>query len=87
MKVSERVYVASRAMHYSLIRADGFLLYDYTMASVIERERKRLGLMVFNQHALRHRGVMELPWADCSDDEVASFRGHRRQVSSPAGFD
>ncbi|WP_241525920.1 hypothetical protein [Pseudophaeobacter leonis] len=32
--------------------------------------------MAFDQHALRYRGVMELAWADGSDDEIASFSGH-----------
>ncbi len=46
------------------------------MAAVMIRERKRLGLMAFDQHALRYRGVMELAWDGCDDDEIASFSGH-----------
>jgi len=33
-------------------------------------------MMAFDQHALRYRGVMELAWAGCTDDEIASFSGH-----------
>lgn len=47
-----------------------------TMADTMIRERKRLGLMAFDQHALRYRGVMELAWAGCDDDEIASYSGH-----------
>ena len=46
------------------------------MARVMIAERKRLGLMAFDQHALRYRGVMELAWAGCDDDEIASYSGH-----------
>ncbi len=31
--------------------------------AVTVRERKRLGLMAHDQHALWYRGVMELAWA------------------------
>ena len=46
------------------------------MAKIMIAERKRLGLMAFDQHALRYRGVMELAWAECTDDEIASYSGH-----------
>lgn len=50
---------------------------DYhAMARVMVRERKRLGLMAYVQHALRYRGVMELPWAGFTHDEIASYSGH-----------
>jgi hypothetical protein len=39
-------------------------------------ERHRLGLMQFDQHGLRYRGVMELAWAGCTDEEIASYSGH-----------
>jgi hypothetical protein len=32
--------------------------------------------MAYDQHALRYRGVMELAWAKCTDDEIASYSGH-----------
>jgi integrase len=59
-----------------LTRADGSAMDYHAMARVMVRERKRLGLMAFDQHALRYRGVMELAWAGCTDDEIASFSGH-----------
>lgn len=59
-----------------LTRADGSAMDYHAMARVMIRERKRLGLMAFDQHALRYRGVMELAWAECTDDEIASYSGH-----------
>ncbi len=46
------------------------------MARIMLEERKRLGLVIFDQHALRYCGVMELAWAGRSDDEIASYSGH-----------
>lgn len=59
-----------------LTRLDGSPMTYYNMAAVMVAERKRLGLMAFDQHALRYRGVMELAWAGCDDDEIASYSGH-----------
>lgn len=61
---------------YILTRADGFAMDYHAMARVMVRERKRLGLMAYDQHALRYRGVMELAWEGCDDDEIASYSGH-----------
>ncbi|WP_089257873.1 tyrosine recombinase XerC [Cereibacter sphaeroides] len=46
------------------------------MAEIMLAERKRLGLEAYDLHALRYRGVMELAWAGCTDDEIASYSGH-----------
>lgn len=46
------------------------------MSQVLRRERARLGLMKFDQHAMRYRGVMELAWANCDDDEIMAYSGH-----------
>ncbi|MFQ6549765.1 tyrosine-type recombinase/integrase [Aestuariibius sp. 2305UL40-4] len=46
------------------------------MADIMRTERKRLGLEAYDQHALRYRGVMELAWADCDDEEIMSYSGH-----------
>lgn len=46
------------------------------MAEIMLAERKRLGLEAFDLHALRYRGVKELAWAGCDDDEIASYSGH-----------
>lgn len=46
------------------------------MAAIMLTERKRLGLVAYDLHALRYRGVMELAWAGCSDDEIAAYSGH-----------
>lgn len=49
--------------------------YDWIARNMLF-ERKRLGLEAYDQHALRYRGVMELAWAGCTDDEIASYSGH-----------
>ncbi len=59
-----------------LTNAHGAPMTYRTMADAMIRERKRLGLMAFDQHALRYRGVMELAWSGCDDDEIASYSGH-----------
>ena len=59
-----------------LTRADGSAMNYHAMARVMVRERKRLGLLAYDRHALRYRGVMELAWADCDDDQIASYSGH-----------
>ncbi|WP_233589085.1 site-specific integrase [Falsigemmobacter faecalis] len=40
------------------------------------KERKRLGLEAYDLHALRYRGIKELAWAGCDDDEIAAYSGH-----------
>lgn len=49
--------------------------YHY-IARTFLAERKRLDLTTYDLHALRYRGVMELAWADCTDEEIASYSGH-----------
>ena len=63
-----------------LTNAQGNRMNYRTMADAMIKERKRLGLMEFDQHALRYRGVMELAWAGCTDDEIASYSGHTTTV-------
>jgi len=46
------------------------------LAQIMRKERARLGLLKYDLHALRYRGVMELAWAGCDDDQIASFSGH-----------
>ena len=67
---------APHPTRHILTRADGSAMDSHAMRREIAAERKRLGLMAFDQHALRYRGVMELAWADCTDDEIASYSGH-----------
>lgn len=67
---------APHPSRHILTRADGSPMDYHAMARVMVKERKRLGLMEFDQHALRYRGVMELAWAGCDDDEIASYSGH-----------
>ena len=65
------------------IRAGSILRNTYgqpmtqsAMSSIMLKERRRLGLDAFDLHGLRYRGVMELAWAGCSDDEISAYSGH-----------
>jgi integrase len=55
---------------------DGRPLPYRRMAQIMLDERKRLDLVAHDLHALRYRGVMELAWSGCDDDEIASYSGH-----------
>lgn len=46
------------------------------MAQIMLAERQRLKVEQHDLHALRYRGVQELAWAGCSDDEITSYSGH-----------
>jgi integrase len=59
-----------------LTKADGTPMTYRRMAEVMRDERERLGLLAFDLHALRYRGVKELAWAGCDDDEIMSYSGH-----------
>lgn len=59
-----------------LTKSNGDPMDYFYMARVMRDERKRLGLMAYDLHALRYRGVMELAWHGCDDDEIASYSGH-----------
>lgn len=63
------------ARHILTLR-DGSRMTYRRMAELLLAERKRLGLEAFDQHALRYRGVMELAWRGCSDEEIAGYSGH-----------
>jgi hypothetical protein len=69
----EYVPIASKPILCSA--TGGRMTYRY-MADVMLKERRRLGLEAFDLHALRYRGIKELAWAGCSDDEIASYSGH-----------
>ena len=56
-------------------RASERMTYD-RMAKIMLDERKRLDLTAHDLHALRYRGVKELAWAGCDDDEIMSDSGH-----------
>jgi integrase len=55
---------------------DGRPFSYFKTARIMREERTRLGLLDHDLHALRYRGVQELAWAGCTDDEIASFSGH-----------
>lgn len=59
-----------------LRRASGDPMNYSALAAIMGAERKRLGLEAFDLHALRYRGVMELAFAGCDDEEIASYSGH-----------
>lgn len=58
-----------------LTNLDGSPMQYRRMATLMREERSLLGLRAFDQHAFRYRGVMELAWAGCTDDEIASYSG------------
>ncbi|MFD2855377.1 tyrosine-type recombinase/integrase [Seohaeicola zhoushanensis] len=59
-----------------LTKADGSPLPYRRMAEIMRAERERLELLAYDLHALRYRGVKELAWAGCDDDEIMSYSGH-----------
>ncbi|MEP2784708.1 MAG: tyrosine-type recombinase/integrase [Pseudoruegeria sp.] len=67
-------------------QSGGRMSYRY-MAQIMLKVRKRLGLEAYDLHALRYRGVMELAWAGCDDDEIASYSGHatKEMIAKYAG--
>jgi integrase len=46
------------------------------LSQMFIKERHRVGTLEHDLHALRYRGVQELAWAGCSDEEIASYSGH-----------
>lgn len=65
-----------RTGFHILTRRDGRPMDYHYLARTMLAERQRLGLTRYDLHALRYRGVMELAWAGCDDDEIASYSGH-----------
>lgn len=59
-----------------LTKRDGSPMTYKAMSDAMRKERKRLGVEAYDLHALRYRGVMELAWGGCDDDEIASYSGH-----------
>lgn len=55
---------------------DGKPMSYRRLAEIMRAERGRLGLLEYDLHAMRYRGVMELAWAGCADDEISSYSGH-----------
>lgn len=71
-----------------LRKRDGNPMSYYPMSAIMLKERQRLGLAAYDLHALRYRGVMELAWAGCDDDEIMSYSGHvtKEMVAKYAGI-
>lgn len=59
-----------------LTQPNGNPMTYFYMAKIMRKERVRLGLEAYDLHALRYRAIMELAWAGCDDDEIASYSGH-----------
>lgn len=78
------VPIAARSI---LITRDGNPMNYNGMSHLMLAERQRLGLEAYDLHALRYRGVMELAWAGCDDDEIAAYSGHatKKMVIKYAG--
>ncbi|MEM9474862.1 MAG: tyrosine-type recombinase/integrase [Pseudomonadota bacterium] len=67
---------ASRRGLNILTLQDGRPMTYRRMSQIMRDERVRLGLVEYDLHALRYRGVMELACANCTDDEIAALSGH-----------
>lgn len=59
-----------------LIKRDGNPISYRYMADLMVKGHKRLGHEAYDLHALRYRGIKELAWAGCDDDEIAAYSGH-----------
>ncbi len=59
-----------------ITKRDGSRMDYRRLAELMRAERARLDLLPYDLHALRYRGVMELAWAGCDDDEIMSYSGH-----------
>lgn len=59
-----------------ITKQDGQRMVYRRLAELMRAERVRLNLEAYDLHALRYRGVMELAWAGCDDDEIMSYSGH-----------
>ena len=72
---------------FIICKQDGSAMTYRRLADVMLNERRRLGLDAYDLHALRYRGVMELAWAGCDDDEIMSYSGHatKKMVIKYAG--
>jgi len=51
-----------------------------TMADMMLKERRRLGLEAYDLHAMRYRGIKELALMGCDDDQIASYSGHKSKA-------
>lgn len=61
---------------FIICKQDGSQMTYRRLAEIMLAERQRLGLEAYDLHALRYRGVKELAWAGCDDDEIMSYSGH-----------
>lgn len=61
---------------FILTDQSGAQLTYSALNQMMRKIRKRLGLMQHDLHAMRYRGIQELAWKGCSDEEIASFSGH-----------
>lgn len=59
-----------------LCKRDGSKMTYRRLAEIMLAERQRLKLETYDLHAMRYRGVMELAWAGCTDDEIMGYSGH-----------
>jgi integrase len=60
-----------------ILRGTGGKKLTYSgLAQMMKKERERLKLLKYDLHAMRYRGVMELAWAGCTDEEIMSYSGH-----------
>ena len=67
---------APHPSRHIITKTDGSRIDYRRLAEIMRDERERLGVLAHDLHALRYRGVMELAWAGCTDDEIEAYSGH-----------
>jgi integrase len=72
----EKAKLFPHPMRHILTNDTGGKLTYRRMAEIFLAERNRVGTREHDLHALRYRGVQELAWAGCSDEEIAGYSGH-----------
>lgn len=71
-----RLPVTPHPSAYIITTTNGGQMTYRQMAAIMLAERRRLGVEKYDLHAMRYRGVQELAWHGCDDDEIMSYSGH-----------
>ena len=77
---AERARITPHPTRTILAGDTGGRLTYRRLAEIMLAERVRLKTTIHDLHALRYRGVMELTFAGCTDDEIAAYSGHKTQA-------
>lgn len=75
-RVADDLRTSTKPMTILRTARDGNAMTYRSASQAFLTERKRLGLTDHDMHALRYRGIEELAWSGCTDEEIASYSGH-----------